>query len=297
VKVNDVVIIGAGPAGISTAIQLKRHGIEPILLEREEVGGLLKNANLIENYLGFPDGITGPEIIDLFKKQLKNTRVNADIEKVLELDFSNDIFLIKTDQRTFSCSIVVIATGTKPSRLSEIRFPENAADRIFYEINTLRNAANEKIAIIGSGDLAFDYALNLSIKNDVTILNRGEKAKCLLLLWERAKRNEKISYIENTQVKKVDCLDGRLVLTCHNAVHDWKTSVSYLVIAIGREPNLDFLSNRLRRNLDQLQNKKLLYQVGDVKNGICRQTASATGDGIKAAMEIYRTLKGVEKCE
>lgn len=294
---HNVVIIGAGPAGLATALQLKRHDIEFLLLEREEIGGLLRNANLVENYLGFPEGIPGSEIINLFKRQLENTQVNVEFEEVLELEYREDLFLIRTSQRTMTCRIVVVATGTKPCELSDIELSKDAKDRIFYEIYPIRNAANKKIAIMGSGDLAFDYALNLSKKNDVMILNRGEKVKCLPLLWERAAQNEKIAYSSNTLVKNIQSKDGKLVLSCCDQVREWEADVSCLVIAIGRVPNLDFLSDRLKENLDQLQNNKLLYQVGDVKNGIYRQVAAATGDGIKAAMEIHKTLQGEEKCK
>ncbi len=247
---HNVVIIGAGPAGLATALQLKRHGIEFLLLEREEIGGLLKNANLVENYLGFPEGIPGPEIINLFKRQLENTQVNVEFEEVLELDYREDIFFIRTSQKTMTCSIVVVATGTKPCELSDIELSKDAKERIFYEIYPIRNAANKKIA-----------------------------------------------YSSNTLVKNIQLKDGKLVLSCCDQVREWEEDVSCLVIAIGRVPNLDFLSDRLKENLDQLQNNKLLYQVGDVKNGIYRQVSAATGDGIKAAMEIHKTLLGEEKCK
>lgn len=295
--IHDVVIIGVGPAGLATAIQLRRYGIEPILLEREEIGGLLRNANLVENYLGFPEGISGPEIIELFKKQLNNILVNVHMDEVLELDHKDNVFFVKTNRRTIICRKVVIASGTKPIVLSDINISEGIEDRVLYEIYPIRNAANERIAIVGSGDLAFDYALNLSKENDVMIFNRGEMAKCLPLLQQRSAQNRRISYFKNTSINNIKSQDGKLILICHQRDREWETNVSYLVIAIGRIPNLDFLSESLKENLDRLQNKKLLYQVGDVKNGIYRQTALAAGDGIKAAMEIYQTMTGEDECE
>ena len=289
--INDVVIIGGGPAGLSTAIQLKRYGIEPILLEKDEIGGLLRNANLVENYPGFPEGITGPQLIKLFEKQLKNTMVKVHFEEVLELDYRNEVFFVNTNQRVVTCHIVVIASGTKPRRLSDINMSKDFEDRIFYEIYPLTQGAKEKIAIIGSGDIAFDYALNLSKKNGVIILNKGQRVKCLPLLWKKAMESEKITYKENTQVKKIKYHNEGLILMCYNTVGDWEVLVSCLVVAIGREPYLDFLSDKIRKNLKKLQKTKVLYMIGDVKNDNHRQTAIAVGDGIKSAMEIYREIK------
>ena len=290
-NVNDVVIIGAGPAGSGTAIQLKRYGIEPILLEKDDVGGLLRNANLIENYPGFPEGITGPELIKLFKRQLKNVGINIQLEEVLELDNKNGVFIINTNQRTIISHIVVIASGTKPRKLSNLNVSKDLESRIFYEAHPLAQVANEKIAIIGAGDAAFDYALNLSKKNEVMILNRGSRVKCLPILFERAVSNERISYKENVQVKNIECSESYLTLTCYDSTGEQEICVSYLLVAIGREPSLDFLSENLKENLGKLQKLKLLHIIGDVKNDIYRQTAIAVGDGIKAAMEIDSKLK------
>ena len=111
---EKLTIIGAGPAGISAAIQLKRHGIDPLLLEKGNVGGLLRNAWSVENYPGFPEGISGQELVRLFEEQLKKTNVRTVFEEVLSLDMKNGTFLLETPSRTFSSEKVVLATGTKP---------------------------------------------------------------------------------------------------------------------------------------------------------------------------------------
>ncbi|MBU1708243.1 FAD-dependent oxidoreductase, partial [bacterium] len=111
---KNVVVIGAGPAGIATAIQLRRHGIEPVLFEQNSVGGLLRNANLVENYPGFPEGIAGPALVALFQQQLENAGVVVHNEKVLELEFREEAFFINTEHRTAQFPIAVIASGTIP---------------------------------------------------------------------------------------------------------------------------------------------------------------------------------------
>jgi thioredoxin reductase len=287
-NVNDVVIIGAGPAGLGAAIQLKRYGIEPILLEKEKVGGLLRNANLVENYPGFPEGIPGPELIKLFTRQLENIRIKIQFEEVLELDNRKGVFITNTTQRTIISRFVVIASGTKPRKLSNLNISKDFENHIFYEVSSLAQVANEKIAIIGAGDAAFDYALNLSKKNEVIILNRESRVKCLPLLFERCIGNKNISYLENIQVKNIVCFDSYLTLTCYDTTSEREIYVSYLLVATGRDPRLDFLSENLKKNLVKLQKSKVLHIIGDVKNDIYRQTAIAGGDGIKAAMEIYR---------
>jgi len=292
VNIKDVIIIGAGPSGIAAAIQLKRYGINPVVLEKETIGGILKNANLVENYPGFPCGIRGTELVKLFKNQLENSGVKVYFEEALELDYRNELFIVNTPQRTLSCRIAVIASGTIPRKLSIPDISRDTCTRIFYDISPLTQVANKKIAIVGAGDLAFDYALNLSKRNNVIILNRGEKIKCLPLLRERTANSEKIFYQENTRIKKIKNQGDELILTCDHPTGEREIFVHCLVVAIGRDPCLDFLSSDLERNLNQLQKLKKLYMIGDVKNDIYRQTAISVGDGIKAAMEISRKLRG-----
>ncbi len=291
---RDVVIIGAGPAGIAMAIQLKRHSIEPVILEKGEIGGLLKNANLIENYPGFPDGISGPNLVELFKRQLANAGVTVSFERVLELEHEHRAFLTKTNRRTLRSSIVVIASGTKPKRVSEIRITDGIEDRIFYEVYPIRGVQNKRVAIIGAGDAAFDYALGLSQNNEVTILNRGEQDRCIQVLRDRCMKSEAISYLTNVSVREVTGKGDRLLLSCLNGDNQKEHQIyaDYLVIAAGREPSLDFLGDELRNSSEDLIRRNKLYVIGDVKNKAFRQTAICVGDGVMAAMQICRKVRG-----
>jgi thioredoxin reductase len=291
---RDVVIIGAGPAGIAAAIQLKRHGIEPVILEKGETGGLLRNANLVENYPGFPDGISGPGLIELFKRQLANAGVTISSETLLELEHTRDVFFVKTNRRELRSSMAVIATGTKPKRVPEIRIADGIEDRVFYEVYPVRGMVNQKIAIIGAGDAAFDYALGVSEENDVVILNRSEQHRCIPLLRERCMKSEAISYLTNVCVREVTGKGNGLVLSCLNGDGQKENQIcaDYVVIAVGREPSLGFLGDELKRSVEYLIKTNKLYVIGDVKNKAFRQTAICVGDGVKAAMRICRKVRG-----
>ena len=291
---HEVVIIGAGPAGIATAIQLKRYNIEPLLLEKEAVGGLLRNAHVVENYPGFPEGISGIALVELFKKQLKNAGVAVSFEAVLELDYRDGAFLIKTDSQEIVVITVVIATGTKPCKLINVKIADDIRSKIFYDIYSILDSKKKNIAIIGAGDAAFDYALNLARNNEVVIVNRSSHIKCLPLLWERSMKSDSISYLHDINVEAIEKKGSKALLTCFDTESQEKKEMSadYVIVAIGREPGLDFLSDKLKKSLETLTKINKLYMVGDVRNGLYRQTAIAVGDGIKAAMEIFRNRRG-----
>jgi thioredoxin reductase len=187
----------------------------------------------------------------------------------------------------------VIATGTKPKRVPEIRIARGIDDRIFYEVYPMRGLANQKIAIIGAGDAAFDYALGLSKENEVAILNRSAEEKCIPLLRQRCANIERVSYRTNLCVREVKGDGVGLVISCLNGEGEKESQIlaDYVVIAAGREPCLDFLGPKLKRSLADLRDRGKLYLIGDVKNEIYRQTAICVGDGIKAAMQICRKMR------
>src|SRR4030042_4213523 len=113
--------------------------------------------------------------------------------------------------------LVVIATGTKPLQFKHLPIPEDISDKVFYEVYELLQVEGKHIVIAGSGDAAFDYALNLSRKNRITILNRSEQARCLPLLWERVQKVGDIAYKNNTEIIQIsEDIAGGLCLDCHS---------------------------------------------------------------------------------
>src|SRR4030066_648099 len=113
------------------------------------------------------------------------------------------MFQVRSVQTSYSSRLVVISTGTKPQRLKDLSIPADVVERVFYEVYELLQAEGKHIVIVGSGDAAFDYALNLSRKNRITILNRGEQPKCLSLLWERSQMVADITYKARTMLKSI----------------------------------------------------------------------------------------------
>jgi thioredoxin reductase (NADPH) len=290
----DVAIIGSGPAGMMTALQLKRYGMDTLLLETCRVGGLLVNANLVENYPGFPEGIPGPKLVDLFERQVRTAGVSVVYETVTSLDYEGSYFHIQSSRNSYQSRFAVIASGTKAVPFPPGTISEGATDRVSYEVNSICGVENCRIAIVGAGDAAFDYALNLERSNHVQILNRSHSVKCLPLLWDRFLGSGRIQYQSDIEVVSVfSRTDGGLHLICNSPEGVRSIEADYLVGALGRVPQMDFISSRLYDKIQELENQGNLYLVGDVKNGRYRQTAIAVGDGLMAAMKIYHLMEAL----
>ena len=301
-KEVEVCLIGGGPACASAAIGLKRSGKE-ILLISENIGGLIKNANLIENLLGFPKGIRGEELVHLIKNQLDQNHVAILNEKVRKVEKNDDSFLITTQTREIKAKKIIIGTGTNPNKLNiEGEEEAFASKKLFYDVYDLLPFAQDKhIAIVGSGDAAYDYALNLCRKAKVvTIVQKGEKSKGLSLLLERAKSKANINVVTGVDLQKIKIVDFCHSRECGNPElmvfldpcfrRDDKLgkgiSSDYILVAIGRKPNIDFLSDELQKEFYNPKHESQIYFIGDVKNANFRQVAIAMGDGVRVAMEI-----------
>jgi thioredoxin reductase (NADPH) len=292
-EARDVVIIGAGPAGIAAAIQLRRYSIEPLVFEQMEPGGLLRNAHLVENYPGFPEGITGPELVGLMRDHLGRSGAELSNERVSSLDYRRDRFFLRTSAGALTCRMAVVASGTEPRKIADLAIPDDIMSRVFYEVYPLRDARFKNIAVIGAGDAAFDYALSLSLQNEVTILSRSTAARCSRRLWDKATNSLHISYIHNVEARKVVGRGGKLLISCaHLDRHDVTTiTVDYLVIAVGREPATHFFTRGLAEQSAYLKLSHKLHLVGDVRNGLYRQASISVGNGVEAAMHVARHLE------
>lgn len=288
----EVAVVGCGPAGIAAAIQLKRSGVGCLVFEKERIGGLLANANLVENYPGFPAGISGADLVSLMKEHLKTQAIEVITREVKNLQHSEHGFTVTAGAEAFQSHTVIVATGTKAKSPEGISLDAAARSMVLYEIVPILGTRDEDIVIVGAGDAAFDYALNLGEHNRITILNRTDRVLCLDILRERAGALPSIKYLANIDVLEVTrAAEDRISIRCRSNGRDRELTAHYLVFAIGREPELGLLSDQLLESQGRLCEEGLLYFVGDVKRGERRQTAIAVGDGVKAAMDICEKLR------
>jgi len=290
----EVAIIGAGPAGLAAAIQLQRYGLSPLVFEQAQAGGLLRNANLVENYPGFPRGITGIDLVARFESQAVNVGVEIIYERVTGLDLDDGNFSLAATGGTYSVQTVVVASGTCSSPIP-ILVPKAVAERVLSEVWPLLGLKRKSIIIVGAGDAAFDYALSLSRRNRVMLLNRGTEVRCLDLLKERVFHASGIRYASDVRLKSVETSSGgsRLKVRCESGGVEDIIEADYLLYAIGRVPQLEFLSGTVKQAERRLVSSGRLFFIGDVRNGLYRQTAIAAGDGLRAAMTIFHSMRRI----
>jgi thioredoxin reductase (NADPH) len=295
---NKVTIIGAGPAGLAAAMYLQRAELHPTLLEKDKPGGLLRYAYLVENYPGFPGGILGCQLADMFVEQLYTLGLSITKSEVTHVSCINDTFIIDTDRGRLVSSAIIIATGTIPRTLEIPGSTTIAGTRLFHEPQSLpptENGEKKRILVIGGGDIAFDYTLTLlNWGYLVTIISRSEPT-CLPLLQKRAVKNG--ANIRTMCVpEKIVERHNDILLRCHYNNTAEEFIADFILVACGRSPNTSFLASALKKCINDVSECSQtslpgLYFAGDVVRGTYRQAGIAVGDGIHAAMMVERFLR------
>jgi thioredoxin reductase (NADPH) len=296
---DEVTIIGAGPAGMSAAIYLQRAGLSPVLLERGEPGGLLRSANWVENYPGFPDGIPGRDLAARFKDQLRVVGATITGTEVRSVKRAREGFRIKSGLGDRISRAVIVATGTRPAKVAIKGATELAGKRVFSELHELPSSlSGKRLIIVGGGDAAFDYALGLRERGaQILVVSRSEPC-CLSLLRERTEALG-IEVVIGASPRAVRRAKDGLVLTCDAGASEIELAGNMLLMACGRIPNIEVLSPSLRRGISASRKERPetpvrgLYLAGDVVRDKQRQTGIAVGDGIRAAMLAEEYLGGM----
>jgi len=304
---HQIIILGCGPSSLSAAVQLIRVEI-PILMIADEIGGLVQNANLIENLVGFPDGVTGKKFVEMMKETIRKFQIPLIQEKVLYVERKIPVFRIQTQHQLFTSEYLIIGTGTTPNHLNipgEQRAFQNRL--LFYDLYAFTPPKKPMtIGIIGNGDAAYDYALNLANYNyKIVILQRGKLTKALPLLVRRVSENSNITVIPDIKVQELKDTSNSVKILMETPTGMDTKQFDRIFVVIGRSPNLSFLASELLQlylsndKLDsnsQIERKitadqEKIWFIGDAKNKNIRQIAVAMGDGIKVAMQISNIIR------
>lgn len=283
---KKVAIIGAGPAGASAAVQLARYGIEFDIYEKHKTGGLARNANRIENLIGFPNSISGLKYAKLLSLHFEKLNIKPVFQEVKNIEMDNESYVVNTNDSSKSYEYCIMATGTQ-ANISDIEIPKELENSIFYEIADMPRVKKKHIIINGSGDAAFDYALNLAQSNKVTLICRNA-VKALPLLVQRANASFNIEIRTNTTIKAFGKENEKNIVYCDDMNAEETIIFDYYIFAIGRHPILPNFGNA-----DEISKNKKFFLIGDVKNGLYRQISISIGDGMRTAMEVYYSINGI----
>jgi thioredoxin reductase len=294
---TQVTLVGGGPACSTAAIQLVRSGVD-ILTITEKIGGTIRNANLVENLVGFPKGINGEEYVKLLEEQLEYSKIPIIMETVKSISKMNEKYVIQTEEIEITSDYLIVGTGSIPCKLN-INGEKEAfkSKKLFYEIyNAKKYSKGKVITVIGSGDVAYDYSLNLSkIAKEIVIIQRTENTKSLPILQKRVEQEKKITIRVNREPYEIYTENEKVILATKTEKEVKEIKSDLIIIAIGREPNIGFLSDDLKEEYENPKEESDLYFIGDVKKGNYRQVSIAMGDGMNVAMEIVKKLSRKEE--
>lgn len=304
--VHNVIIIGSGPAGLTAAIYASRANLNPIVFEGNQPGGQLTITTEVENYPGFPKGILGPEMMELFREQAKRFGAKCEFKSIEKVDFSKKPFKVMDDGgEEHLAEIVIISTGASAKMLGLPKEKElmgygvsacATCDGFFFK--------GKDIHVVGGGDTAMEEATFLTkFAKSVTLIHRRQEFRASKIMIERAQKNERIKYlldsevvdIVGTQDSHIESLKVKNVKT--GAVSDVPTQGFFL--AIGHKPNTDLFKGIL--NMDEngylitegtstKTNIPGVFACGDVQDSYYRQAITAAGSGCMAAIDAERYL-------
>ena len=306
---KDLVIIGSGPAGHTAAIYAARANLKPFMFEGYvaggSAGGQLTTTTDVENYRGFPEGIQGPELMQLFRKQADRFGTEMVGEDIVEVDFSKRPFAIKSDEREVRAKAVIIATGAVARRMgvpNEEKMWNNGMSACAVCDGALPFFKSQPLMVIGGGDTAVEEASYLTkFGSIVYLVHRRDELRASKIMQKRAFDNEKIEIIWDTVFKDAvgeDFVIGaRIQNVKSKEVKD--ISVAGIFYAIGHTPNTQMFEGQL--DLDDTGYIKVktgtqetsvegVFAAGDVHDHKYRQAVTAAGTGCAAALEAERWL-------
>ena len=305
---EEIVILGTGIAGCTAAIYAARANLSPLLISGPEDGGQLTLTTDVENFPGFPEGVQGPELVNLCKKQAEKfgARFKVDIVQGLEKR-KNSFDLDLMGGQKIQAKTIIVATGAS-ARWLGLPSEEKYKGRGVTTCATCDGAffKDKEVIVIGGGDSAMEEATFLTkFCTKVTVIHRRDKLRASKIMQDRAKKNPKINFIWDTVVEEI-LGDGKRVtgvkLRKVNDNKEEEFSCDGVFLAIGHIPNTKFLNDKLDlddhgyliANRDMHTSMEGIFAAGDVQDTRFRQAITAAGSGCKAAMEAEKYLAELE---
>ncbi len=304
-KVENVIIVGSGPAGLTAAVYTARANLNPLMIEGEEAGGQLMITTEVENFPGFAHGVTGPELVAVMRKQAERFGTRYITRNVTKVDTSSMPYKVHVGNEVHLTKSIIISTGASAKYIglpSEKQYMNRGVsacatcDGAFFK--------NVEVAVVGGGDTAMEEANFLTrFATKVYIIHRSENFKASKIMFERAKANPKIEIIPNTVVEEV-LGDGKSVTGLRlksTTTGDVTTkNLQGLFVAIGHQPNTKLFHGLLELNEvgyiktkpgTTYTNVPGIFAAGDVQDPIYRQAITAAGTGCMAAIDCERWLE------
>ncbi|MEA1959249.1 MAG: thioredoxin-disulfide reductase [Chloroflexota bacterium] len=298
----DIIIIGGGPAGLSAGIYASRASLRTLLIERGMFGGQIANTDMVENYPGFPEGISGFELGELMYRQAIRFGIETVSAEVIDAELKPDTKVIKTTEGEFTARAIIIAAGAERKKLG-VPGEEAFANRGVSYCATCDGALfrDSIVAVIGGGESAVEEAMFLTrFASKVIIIHRRNRLRASRIIQEQAESNEKIEFLWDTVVDEIKG-DGRVSkLIVHNVKTGQTSSVDVqgVFIYVGQDPNTGYLKGQIP--LDEegriITNDKMetevkgVYATGDIRRNSSRQAITAAGDGATAAISAEKFL-------
>ena len=303
---RKVIIIGSGPAGLTAALYTARANLNPLIFEGSQPGGQLTITTDVENFPGFPDGIMGPELMDLFRKQAERFGAECYFEHVTKVDFSKKPYRVWVGDKEYGAESIIIATGATAKMLGL----ENEKKLMGFGVSACATCdgfffKEKKVLVVGGGDSAMEEATYLTkFASEVVIVHRREEFRASKIMIDRAMNNPKVRVLWNSSV--VDIL-GSQEKGVH-AVSIKKTDSDEILeekcdgvfMAIGHKPNTDLFADVLKTDkngylITSLESTSTnidgIFACGDVQDYTYRQAITAAGSGCMSAIDAERYLE------
>lgn len=304
-----VLILGSGPAGLSAALYTARGNLEPVVLTGIEFGGQVSLTYTVENYPGFPEGVGGQQLVELFQKQAEKFGASIEFDTATAVDLSKRPFTITTENVIYKADTLIVATGATPLHLGVPGEVQLTGRGVSYCATCDGWFFKEKdVIVVGGGDSALEEALFLTrYAKSITIVHRRNELRAGAILQRRAKADPKISFVWNTVISEIVGTDKveavRLKNVGSGSIREQKTDGVF--IFIGHRPNTQLFNRQLelddhgylKTNVLMDTNVPGVFVAGEAGDPNYRQVITSAGMGAAAAMQAIRFLEAQLKLD